>query len=104
MVLQRLLFALIHRVQLVERLSESRVIRRAAQLTAFSFTKAQLTGKQAAARLRDSETVRQLQDEVRKMPHSAAQAAQTASRLRDTFVREVKEGMREASRQIKDKK
>ncbi|XP_033618588.1 protein NCBP2AS2 [Fukomys damarensis] len=42
MVLRRLLAALLHNPQLVERLSESRPIRRAAQLTAFALLQAQL--------------------------------------------------------------
>ncbi|XP_017575538.1 protein NCBP2AS2 [Pygocentrus nattereri] len=104
MVLQRILVALINKAQLVERLSESRAIRRAAQLTAFAITKGQLVGKQASARVLDSNTVRHMREEARRMPQSAAEAAQTVSRLRDTFVKEVKEGMREASRQIKDRK
>ncbi|XP_072525394.1 protein NCBP2AS2-like [Salminus brasiliensis] len=104
MVLQRLLFALINKAQLIERLAESRAIRRAAQLTAFAITKGQLLGKEASARLLDSNTARHLREEARKRPQSAADAAQAASRLRDTFVKEVKEGMREASRQIKDRK
>ncbi|XP_036412220.1 protein NCBP2AS2 [Colossoma macropomum] len=104
MVLQRILVALINKAQLVERLSESRAIRRAAQLTAFAITKGQLVGKQASARVLDSNTVRHVREEARRMPQSAAEAAQTVSRLRDTFVKEVKEGMREASRQIKDRK
>ncbi|KAG9278788.1 protein NCBP2AS2 [Astyanax mexicanus] len=104
MVLQRLLLALINRAQLVERLAESKAIRRAAQLTAFAVIKGRLAGKQASARLRDSDTARMMREEARRMPQSAADAAQTVSRIRNTFMKEVKEGMREANRQIKDRK
>lgn len=52
MVLRRLLSALLHHPQLVERLAESRPIRRAAQLTAFALLQAQLHGLDAARRLR----------------------------------------------------
>ncbi|KAL7850973.1 hypothetical protein AOLI_G00213290 [Acnodon oligacanthus] len=104
MVLQRILVALINKAQLVERLSESRAIRRAAQLTAFAITKGQLVGKQASARVLESSTVRHMREEARRRPQSAAAAAQTVSRLKDTFVKELKEGMREASRQMKDRK
>ncbi|ELR54921.1 hypothetical protein M91_13862, partial [Bos mutus] len=45
MVLRRLLATLLHSSQLVERLSESRPIRRAAQLTAFALLQAQLRGQ-----------------------------------------------------------
>lgn len=86
MVLRRLLYALINNAQLVERLAESRPIRRAAQLTAFAITRAQIAGKDAARQI------------------GARELAQKGARLRDTFLREVKEGMRDASRQSKDKK
>ncbi|KAK3533990.1 hypothetical protein QTP86_000501 [Hemibagrus guttatus] len=80
MVLRRLVHALINNAQLVERLAESRPIRRAAQLTAFAITRAQIAGKIHAGEL-----------------------GQKGARLRDTFIREVKEGMKDVSRQIKDK-
>ncbi|XP_053507893.1 protein NCBP2AS2 [Ictalurus furcatus] len=86
MVLRRLLYALINNAQLVEKLAESRPIRRAAQLTAFAITRAQIAGKDAARQIRSGEL------------------GQKGARVRDTFLREVKEGMRDASRQIKDKK
>lgn len=86
MVLQRLLYALINNAQLVEKLAESRPIRRAAQLTAFAIARAQIAGKDAARQI------------------GAGELSQKGARLRDSFVREVKEGMRDASRQMKDKK
>lgn len=86
MVLRRLLYALINNAQLVERLAESRPIRRAAQLTAFAITRAQIAGKDAARQIR------------------AGELAEKGARLRDTFLREVKDGMRDANRQIKEKK
>ncbi|KAI5092643.1 protein NCBP2AS2 isoform X2 [Silurus meridionalis] len=86
MVLRRLVYALINNAQLVERLAESRPIRRAAQLTAFAITRVQLAGKDAARQIRSGEVGRR------------------GVRLRDSFLREVKEGIRDASRQIKDKK
>ncbi|XP_036059191.1 protein NCBP2AS2 [Onychomys torridus] len=52
MIFRRLLAALLHNPQLVERLSESRPIRRAAQLTAFALLQLQLRGHDAARRLR----------------------------------------------------
>ncbi|TTN01736.1 hypothetical protein Baya_15896 [Bagarius yarrelli] len=82
MVLRRLVYALINNAQLVERLAESRPIRRAAQLTAFAITRAQIAGKDAARQIRTGEL------------------GLRGARLRDTFMREIKEGMRE----MKEKK
>ncbi|KAJ1087785.1 hypothetical protein NDU88_000948 [Pleurodeles waltl] len=61
MVLRRLLFTLLNNAQLIEKLSESRPIRRAAQLTAFALTQAQLKGSDAARRILRSDTLRQIQ-------------------------------------------
>ncbi|XP_051555669.1 protein NCBP2AS2 [Myxocyprinus asiaticus] len=104
MVLRRILYALINNAQVVEKLAESRPIRRAAQITAFAITRAQLAGKDASTKLLASETFRQIREETSKMPRDAHELGRRATRLRDTFVKEVKEGMRDASRQIKDKK
>ncbi|XP_051874687.1 protein NCBP2AS2 [Pristis pectinata] len=51
MVLRRLLLTLVNNAQLVEKLSESRPIRRAAQITAYAITRLQLGGQEAAERL-----------------------------------------------------
>ncbi|XP_057595680.1 protein NCBP2AS2 [Hippopotamus amphibius kiboko] len=80
MVLRRLLAALLHSPRLVERLSESRPIRRAAQLTAFALLRAQLCGRDAARRLR------------------AAPLGRRAARFRDAFARELRRGLRERAR------
>ncbi|KTF92228.1 hypothetical protein cypCar_00030270 [Cyprinus carpio] len=104
MVLRRLFYVLINNAQVVEKLSESRPIRRAAQITAFAITKAQIAGKEASTKLLRSDTVRQIRDETSKMPRNVEDFGRRATRLRDTFVKEVKEGMRDANRQIKDRK
>ncbi|XP_076837651.1 protein NCBP2AS2-like [Brachyhypopomus gauderio] len=104
MVLRRLMYALINNAQLVEKLAESRPIRRAAQITAFAITKVQIAAKDASAKMIRSDTLRQVRQEATRIPRSTGELGQRASRLRDTFVREVKEGIRDASRQIKDKK
>uniref|UniRef100_A0A8C1MDW6 Uncharacterized protein n=2 Tax=Cyprinus carpio TaxID=7962 RepID=A0A8C1MDW6_CYPCA len=103
MVLRRLFYVLINNAQVVEKLSESRPIRRAAQITAFAITKAQIAGKEASTKLLRSDTVRQIRDETSKMPRNVEDFGRRATRLRDTFVKEVKEGMRDANRQIKDR-
>ncbi|XP_032755980.1 protein NCBP2AS2 [Rattus rattus] len=83
MVFRRLLAALLNNSQLVERLSESRPIRRAAQLTAFALLKLQLRGHDAARRLRA------LAD---KPPGSLCRRA---SRFKDTFTEELRRGARD---------
>ncbi|XP_065799387.1 protein NCBP2AS2 isoform X1 [Muntiacus reevesi] len=86
MVLRRLLAALLHSPQLVERLSESRPIRRAAQLTAFALLQAQLRGQDAARRLRA----------IAAGP--AGSLGRRAARFRDTFTQELRRGLRERPR------
>lgn len=83
MVLRRLLAVLLHSPQLVERLSESRPIRRAAQLTAFALLQAQLRGQDAARRLRDLAA------------GPAGSLGRRAARFRDTFTQELGRGLRE---------
>jgi len=104
MVLGRIFHALINNAQVVEKLAESRPIRRAAQITAFAITKAQIAGKNASNKLLTSHTFRQIREETSQMPRGVGDLGRRASRLRNTFVKEVKEGIKDANRQIKDKK
>ncbi|XP_036099383.1 protein NCBP2AS2 [Molossus molossus] len=83
MVLRRLLAVLLHSPQLVERLSESRPIRRAAQLTAFALLQAQLRGQDAARRLRGLAA------------RPAGSLGRRAARFRDTFTEELRRSLRE---------
>lgn len=89
MVFRRLLAALLHNPQLVERLSESRPIRRAAQLTAFALLQLQLRGQDAARRLRA------LAD---KPPGSLRRRA---ARFKDTFTEELRRSVRDRPGQQK---
>lgn len=73
MVLRRLLFTLLNNPRLIEKLSESRPIRVAAQVTASALTRAQLGGRAAARRLLREGGL---------------------ARLRETFLRELKDGAR----------
>lgn len=86
MIFRRLLAALLHNPQLVERLSESRPIRRAAQLTAFALLQLQLRGHDAARRLRA------LADQP---PGSLRRRA---ARFKDTFTQELSRGLRDRPR------
>lgn len=71
MVLRRVLFALLSNPRLIEKLSESRPIRAAARLTAAAITRGQLSARQATRGF-----------------------APRLLRLRDTFLRELKDGAR----------
>ncbi|KAM9315743.1 protein NCBP2AS2-like [Gastrophryne carolinensis] len=95
MVLRRLLFSLLNNPQLIEKLAESRAIRRAAQLTAFAVTKAQLSGKDAAQKLLRSDTIRQLQQEASGLPRVLGDMGRRADRIKDTFMRELRTGLKE---------
>lgn len=86
MVFRRLLAVLLHSPQLVERLSESRPIRRAAQLTAFALLQAQLRGQDAARRLRGLTA------------GPASSLGRRAARFKDTFTQELRRGLRERPR------
>ncbi|XP_040205404.1 protein NCBP2AS2 [Rana temporaria] len=92
MVLRRLLFNLLNNPQVIEKLSESRPIRRAAQITAFAITKAELTGKDAAQRLLRSDTVRQLTKDG--APRNLEDIGRKMGRVKNTFMRELKTGMK----------
>lgn len=101
MVLRRLLFSLLNNPQLIEKLSESRPIRRAAQITAFAITKAQLTGKDAAQRMLRSDTVQKLRQEVAGTPRDMGEIGRKMGRIKETFVKELKTGMEEMKGQNK---
>ncbi|ERE76038.1 protein NCBP2AS2 [Cricetulus griseus] len=83
MIFRRLLAALLHNPQLVERLSESRPIRRAAQLTAFALLQLQLRGHDAARRLRA----------LAGQPLGSL--GRRATRFKDTFTQELRRGLRD---------
>lgn len=99
--LARMLFSLLNRLQVVEKLAESRPIRRAAQLTAYALTKAQLAGQDASKRVMRSQTFRQVREETGRVPGDLQDVGNRLKRVRKTFVDEVKEGWKDGSRQIK---
>ncbi|RVE73596.1 hypothetical protein OJAV_G00032870 [Oryzias javanicus] len=99
--LSRMLGLLINNLHLVEKLAESRPIRRAAQITAYAITKAQIAGRDTSKRVLQSETLRQVRQEAGKVPGDLGEINNRLRRVKDTFVEEVKEGWKEGSRQIK---
>lgn len=99
--LARLLASLVNNLHVVEKLAESRPIRRAAQITAYAITKAQIAGRDASDRALRSQTLRQVRDETSKVPGDLGEISGRLKRVRDTFVNEVKSGWKDGSRQVK---
>ncbi|CAI5637158.1 uncharacterized protein NCBP2-AS2 [Oreochromis niloticus] len=99
--LARLLASLVNNLHVVEKLAESRPIRRAAQITAYAITKAQIAGRDASDRVLRSQTLRQVRDEAGKVPGDLGEISGRLKRVRDTFVNEVKSGWKDGSRQVK---
>ncbi|KAM7013173.1 protein NCBP2AS2-like [Tautogolabrus adspersus] len=97
----RFLFNLINNPQVIEKLAESRPIRRAAQITAYAITKAQIAGRDASQRALRSQTLRQVREEASRVPGDMGEVSSRLKKVRETFVNEVKEGWKEGSRQIK---
>ncbi|XP_067898546.1 protein NCBP2AS2 [Heterodontus francisci] len=102
MVLQKLLLNLLNNSRLIEKLSETRPIRRAAQITAYAIMRLQLGGREAAERLGQHHTVRQIRERA-DVPRNLGELSKRAAQLKDTFVKELREGMKEASGQKKPK-
>ncbi|XP_071752085.1 protein NCBP2AS2-like [Centroberyx gerrardi] len=103
MVLRFLLSALLNRAQVVEKLAESRPVRSAARLTARAVLRAQQAGRAAAGRALRSRTARQIRHEASELPGGLGELSRKAGRIRDSLLKDVKDGMNDASRQIKHK-
>lgn len=99
--LSRMLVYLINNLQVIEKLAESRPIRRAAQITAYALTKAQIVGRDTSERVMRSQTLRQVRQEAGRVPGDLEEVSNRLRRVRETFVKEVKDGWRDGSRQIK---
>ncbi|CAB1420464.1 unnamed protein product [Pleuronectes platessa] len=99
--LARLLLGVLNKLQVVEKLAESRPMRRAAQITAYAITKAQMAGRDASERAMRSQTLRQVREEAGRVPRDLGEVGSRLKRVRETFVNEVKEGWKDGSRQIK---
>ncbi|XP_069560958.1 protein NCBP2AS2-like [Brachyistius frenatus] len=99
--LSRMLFSLINKLHVVEKLAESRPIRRAAQITAYAITRAQIAGRDASERVLKSRTLRQARREAGGVPGDMGELSGRLRRVRDAFVSEVKEGWKDGSGQIK---
>lgn len=96
-----MLFNLLNNLHVVEKLAESRPIRRAAQITAYAITKAQIAGRDASERVLRSQTLRQVRHEAGRVPRDMGEVGSRLRKVGETFVNEVKEGWKDGSRQIK---
>lgn len=96
-----MLYSLLNNLHVVEKLAESRPIRRAAQITAYAITKAQIAGRGASERVMRSQTLRQVREEAGKVPGDLGEMNHRLRKVRETFVNEVKQGWKDGSRQIK---
>ncbi|XP_037624763.1 protein NCBP2AS2 [Sebastes umbrosus] len=99
--LARMLFNLLNNLHVVEKLAESRPMRRAAQITAYVLTKAQIAGRETSQRVMRSQTLRQVREEAGKVPGDLGEMGGRLKRVKETFVNEVKDGWKDGSRQIK---
>ncbi|XP_029905674.1 uncharacterized protein NCBP2-AS2-like [Myripristis murdjan] len=99
--LTRMLIYFINHLHVIERLAESRPIRRAAQITAYAVTKAQILGRDASERLLRSDALRQVREEAGRVHGGQGDVAGRLRRIRETFVKELKQGWRDGSRHIK---
>ncbi|XP_013873216.1 uncharacterized protein NCBP2-AS2 [Austrofundulus limnaeus] len=99
--LSRMLAYFVNNLRVVEKLAESRPIRRAAQITAYAITKAQIVCRDTSERVLRSRTLRQVREEAGKVPGDMQEVSGRLRRLRETFVKEVKEGWKDGSRRIK---
>ncbi|XP_054907005.1 protein NCBP2AS2 [Poeciliopsis prolifica] len=99
--LSRMLAYLVNNLQVIEKLAESRPIRRAAQLTAYALTKAQIVGRDTSERVMRSQTLRQVRQEAGRVPGDLQEVSNRLRRVRETFVKEVKDGWKDGSRRIK---
>lgn len=96
-----MLHSILNNLQVVEKLAESRPIRRAAQITAYVITKAQIAGQDASRRALQSETLKQVRKEASNMPRDLGQMGSRLKRVGDTFMNEVKGGWKDGSRHLK---
>ncbi|XP_071789193.1 protein NCBP2AS2 homolog [Asterias amurensis] len=97
MPLRFLLRYLANNEQLIEKLAESRIMRRLAQMTAYSINKAQALSHEAIEKASESEVLKKMAD------GSTDQNDKAASSFSRTFARELRDGMKDIEKEIKKK-
>ncbi|XP_071941343.1 protein NCBP2AS2 homolog [Antedon mediterranea] len=93
----RILRYLVHNEQLIEKLSESRVMRRVAQMTVYSMNKANEIGHDAIEKVAESES-------IKKFSETEPQDDNRISSFSRTFMKEMQEGLKEMNDDIQKKK
>lgn len=105
MAIIRMLFSFLNNPRVIEKLAESRPIRRAAQITAYAITKAQIAGRDASERVLRSDTMRHVREEAQRTAQPGGDTmgdlGSRFKRVKETFVKEVKDGWKDGSREIK---
>jgi len=98
-----MLFSFLNNPHIIEKLAESRPIRRAAQITAYAITKAQIAGRDASERVLRSDTMRHVREEAQRTTQhgDTGDLGTRLKRVKETFVKEVKDGWKDGSREIK---
>ncbi|XP_046565119.1 protein NCBP2AS2 homolog [Haliotis rubra] len=97
MPLRALLRYLMQNEQVVQKLAESYPIRRAAQLTAYMLHRGREAGLQSLEKIQEADVVNKLQQEAKN-------SGQKFDNFRNTFTKELKEGMNEVKEEMKKKK
>ncbi|ESO94210.1 hypothetical protein LOTGIDRAFT_232464 [Lottia gigantea] len=107
MPLRSLLRYLLNNEQIVQKISESYPIRRAAQLTTFLFHKGQEIGHESLEKLKDADLLKKMQDDTLKAGKEWTEGAKGAQNklnsFRETFKKEYEAGMKEIEEKQKKK-
>ncbi|XP_025084528.1 uncharacterized protein NCBP2-AS2 homolog [Pomacea canaliculata] len=94
MPLRAVLRYLLNNEQLIQKLADSYPVRRAAQLTAYMFHRGKELGEDSIEKLRDSDTMNRLQQEI-------SQRGKRASVFSSTFKKEIESGFKEINEKLK---
>ncbi|XP_048397830.1 protein NCBP2AS2 [Stegostoma tigrinum] len=102
MVLRRLLQSALNNARLIEKLSESTPVRRAAQITVYVIARLQVRGRSVAERLSQSNALRQLLEKG-DIPRNLEELNKKVAELKDAIAKELKESIKDSLKK-KDKK
>uniref|UniRef100_A0A8C4NNW2 Uncharacterized protein n=1 Tax=Dicentrarchus labrax TaxID=13489 RepID=A0A8C4NNW2_DICLA len=90
-VLRYFLSALINKVQLVEKLSDSLPVRTAARLPARAALRVLQAGRAAAGRALESRSLRQTRQEAAEAPRGPGHLSRKSRRVRDSLLEDVRD-------------
>ncbi|KAH9492424.1 hypothetical protein Btru_051075 [Bulinus truncatus] len=108
MPLRNLLRYLLNNEQIIQKLADSYPIRRAAQLTAFIFQKGKEIGEERIEKLKETDAINRLQDELKhssqKVQEQANKSIQKTNSFISTFSKNLSEEWRKAEKKLEQKK